>query len=277
MTPTNPADWTIHSVARDILSEVRAQPITLILALAVVPMVWYVPASVLGDYLVPPSGSDGSARSVAAHIVVIVATTLWWGTVYAGQLQIAIDVARGGRVTWPRFLEGLRHIGRVSVTALPCTLPLGALIVLPDAPWLEHWVLVILPVAVGSAVLLTARCVLWAPLATDGGLALGTALSIAWSSSRGHVWRLVNLGVALALPLLPLFVLETIFLGESWFACGAVGALYTMATAHLYVSMRATVAHAATLSESSATRLDDMNQEGLNLPQAGSSWSKPFD
>src|SRR5687767_10495087 len=104
MTPPNPKDWTIDSVARSIISQVRAQPVPLTLALVVVPTVWYLPAGALNDLFLPPSGSIGSARSFAAYIVVMIATTVWWGMVYAGQLQIAIDVARGGRVTWSRFL-----------------------------------------------------------------------------------------------------------------------------------------------------------------------------
>ena len=277
MAPPEPRDWTIGSVARSILADVRVQPVALILALTVAPTVWYLPAAALHDAVVSPSGSDASVRSIVVHILVMAVTTVWWGMVYAGQLQVAIDVARGGRVQWSRFPRGLRHTGRVAVTALPCMLPLGAVIVLPDAPWLDPWAAFLVPVALVTAVVLTARSVLWAPLAIDGGMALGKALSIAWVSGRGQVWRLLRLGLTLGLPLLPVFVLEMTFLGDSWFATGVVGALYALATAHLYLSAPAIEARTASPSAGPPTQLDGKNQEDLNVPHVGTGWSKPFE
>lgn len=97
MASSDPRDWSIGGVARLIMSDVRARPVALILALAVAPTLWYLPATALYEAVVPPSGWDGGARSLAVHLSVMVATTAWWALAYAGQLQIAIDVARGGR------------------------------------------------------------------------------------------------------------------------------------------------------------------------------------
>jgi hypothetical protein len=270
-------DWSIGGVARLIVSDVRTRPVALVLALAVAPTLWYLPATALYDAVVPPSGSDGSARSLAAHLVVMVATAAWWAVMYAGQLQIAIDVARGGRVEWSRFPKGVHHTGRAAVTALPCMLPLSAVIVLPDAPWVDVWAVFLVPAAVGTAVVLTARLVLWAPLAIDRGLALGAAFSVAWSSSRGQAWRLIRLGLALGLPFLPVFILEMVFLGNSWLATGIVGALYAMATAHLYVGVSIAEARLANLNASAPAGLVPKTQDELNVPQAGSGWSRPFE
>jgi hypothetical protein len=108
-------------------------------------------------------------------------------------------------------------------------------------------------------------------------LTLGTALSVAWSSSRRRAWRLIRLGLALGLPFLPVFVFEMMLLGNSWFATGVVGTLYVMATAHLYLTMPIADAPVASVSARKSGGLDHQNQDDPNLPQAGSGWSRPFE
>lgn len=183
----------------------------------------------------------------------------------------------GAGVEWSRFPRGVHHTGRAAVTALPGMLPLSAVMLLPDRPSVDVWAAFLAPAAVGTAVVLTARLLLWAPLAIDRGLALGAAFSVAWSSSRGEAWRLIRLGFALGLPFLPVFVVELIFLGNSWFATGVVGALYVMATAHLYLRVPIAETRLATVNPSTPVGLGPENQDDLNLPQGGSGWSKPFE
>jgi hypothetical protein len=162
---------------------VRAQPVKLLLALFILPVAWGVPAELLADRLIPEEGQAEGAASPLAELALFVAMIAWSSVTYGGQLQIAIDSARGRPTNWRRFGEGVRHTFRLAATGLPFLLPLGFILILPDTSWLVPLGAPIVIGAIVCAIVLSARTVLWAPLVIDRGLPLTTALRVAWKSS----------------------------------------------------------------------------------------------
>jgi hypothetical protein len=268
-------NWTVGRVVREILRGLKRQPGPLLAALVVVPTIWYVPADFLNDWLIPDEARASGAVPIWVDLTLIATCTIWSCVLAGGQMQIAVDYVRGSPVRWSRFREGVRQALRVAVTSLPFMAPFGVVLVLPEGDWLEVWALPLLMVAVGLAVTLSARTILWAPLVVDGQRSLGDALMMSWAATHARTWRIVRLGLALGIPLLPLLVLETAVLGESWVACGLLGGLYTLASARLYVLMRAEAAVVApNLSSDEAAKSQDVDVE---LPRRGSGWSRPFE
>lgn len=226
--------WTVRGLIRELLEGVKRQPVALPLALVVAPGVWYAPADVLYDRLIPDPAQPSGSAPLWLHVALLGACTIWSCMLWAGELQIAIDSVRGSRVHWQRFREGVRQTFRLAVTAAPLTLLFGGGMVLPEGDWLDVWALPVLLATLMGAVTLAARTILWAPCVIDGRLSLSSGLSVSWNATRAHTWRIVRLGFVLAIPLAPLFVLETVLFGKSWLAGGLLGGLYTLAGAHLY-------------------------------------------
>jgi hypothetical protein len=268
-------NWTVGGVVREVFREFKKQPVVLLTALVVVPSIWYVPADILNDWLTPEGARASGAVPLWLDLMLLAACTLWTCVLLGGQTQIAVDVVRGSPVRWSRFREAAPHGLRIAVTSLPFVLPLGAVLALPEGDWLGVWGFPLLMVVAGLVVTLMARTVLWAPLVIDGRRSVRGGLMLSWAATRAQTWRIVRLGLALGVPLLPLFVLETVFLGESWVACGLLGGLYTLANAHLYVLMPAEPEVVASSAWSVAA--EGSQDPNLELPRTGSGWSRPFE
>jgi hypothetical protein len=253
----------------------KRQPAALLIALVVVPSVWNVPADILYDRLIPEETLVSGTVPLWLDLALLSACTIWSCVLCAGQIQIAIDSARGSRVRWQRFHQGVPHGLRIAVTALPFVLPLIGVLVLPEGDWLDAWALPLLLVAAISAVTLTARTILWAPFAIDGRMSLRSSLTISWTTTRAQTWRLLRLGLTLAVPLIPLFILEEVVFGESWVAWGLLGGLYTSASAHLYLLVQSNREFAASSSASAASGI--ASKAEADLPLTGSGWSRPFE
>jgi hypothetical protein len=273
MPQPNP-NWTVGGVVREVLRGFKKQPIVLLTALVVLPSIWYVPADVLNDWLIPEGAHASGSVPLWLDLMLLAACTLWACVLLGGQMQIAVDVVRGSDVRWSRFREGAPQGLRIAVTSLPFMLPLGAVLVLPEGEWLDVWALPLLMGAALLAVTLTARTVLWAPLVVDARRPVRGALMISWAATRAQTWRIVRLGLAFGVPLLPLFVVETVVLGESWVACGLLGGLCTLASAHLYVLIPAEPVVGPSSRSTAAAGSEGVD---LELPRTGSGWSRPFE
>jgi len=267
MTSSSPSAWTVGTVVGLIARDVRARPVGVCLALVVVPSAWYAPADLLATWVAPPDAHRATFSSFALQLSVLMVTAIWSCVTYGGQLRIALLIARGRPIDWSQFHRGVSNTAKLAASTLPFMLPLGALALLPAGDWVDNWAILLLPCAVGLAVALTAPTVLWAPLMTDRRLPLLTALSASWQSTRGHVWRLVGLGLTVAATLGPLLAFESIIFGRTWVSGGILGGLYALATAHVYEL----IAPPPTKAPSGPPYA-----QGLVPPDAGSGWSKPY-
>jgi len=268
MASFSPNAWTVGTVVTLIARDVRSRPVGLGLALVVVPLAWYAPADLLGAWVAPPDAHRATLPSFALHLSVLIGTTIWSCVTYGGQLRIALQVARGGRLDWSQFHRGVSDTARLAASCLPFMLPIGALLLLPAGDWLDTWAILLLPCTFGLAVALTAPTVLWAPLMTDRRLPLWTAFSASWRSTRGHVWQLIGLGLTVAATLGPLFAFESIMFGRAWASGGILGGLYVLATVHVYELIAPPPTNASSRPPSA---------EGPVPPDAGSGWSKPYE
>lgn len=269
--------WKVSDVLRGMLRSLRADPLRQLAVLVLIPTLWSVPSELL-DALLPEEPSLEPAV-LALEVAVLCAMTVWSSLVYGGQVLIALDCARGSKVRWGRFVEGLRYTLPLALTAVPYVfivfLPLVFFAqVGEDDHGLAFLSLVVTIGAVACFVTLGARTALWAQLMVDGGRPLGRAFAVSWAATRGHVWKMIRLCLVLLVPTCVVFGLERVYWDESRLAFGLLGGLYVLATTHLYLltPFEPEVAVAPRKLPG-----DDTGEMDADLPRAGSGWSRPFD
>jgi hypothetical protein len=229
---------TVRGVLKAGLAAIRRQPLALFFAICVVPGLWAVPSTIAYDRFVsadePLFGPGRSFRAIALSWA-----SLGWDSVWvAGQLGAALDALRGQPIRWQRFLSGLSLAPLVFLSWLAVTLPLDALALLPaslgGAPASAFE-------AVGIAIstYVAVRALLWVPFIVDARLSVGESLARSVTATRGHLSKIVALGLILALVALPLAVVEVIVFETSTHVFSAVlDALYVLCTAQLYLVLR---------------------------------------
>jgi hypothetical protein len=222
--------WTPPEILLRSLQAIRREPIALALSLGIAPTLWSLPADWLRDRLIGAESSPATSMSVLVSVA-----SYAWGTIpFGGELLIGIDAARGRRVSWTRFREGLRFAPRLLVTVLIVFLPIELVFgVFPQ----DAGGGVPLARLAGSVIvaILVARTILWAPYIVDARTALFESLVSSWIVTSGYVLRLIVLAVALTLPVILVALLEFEALKHSY-AASALGSIgYSLAVGHLYV------------------------------------------
>jgi hypothetical protein len=263
-------NWTVRGVVRAMARGFKDQPFALSAALIVLPGIWAAPATVLSSWLIPEAAREADTVPWWLDAGVLSASTIWSSAIYAGQLQIAVDSVRGQRVNWERFRQGIPHTFRLAATVLPWFLPLWILMTLP-VEVIEVLALPLFLVVPAALVAVTARTVLWGPWIVDGRLSLRSGWTVTWIATRAQTWRIVRLGFVLAAPLIALFVLEMLALGDMYLSAGLSSGLYCSAAAHLYVLIpvkpEVTAGHVPSGASEAVSEADE------DLPRAGSGWT----
>jgi hypothetical protein len=256
------------------LTCLRRQPLALLVALAVVPSAWNIPMDLVYDHVVPQEARDAGTAPRLLDAAMLFASVVWGCILYGGQLLIAIDSARGRRVRWRRFREGLSFTWRLTLTTLVFVLPASVVIYLPEGDLLE--VLAAPLAAAVATIILMARTILWGPLIVDARGPLWGTLRASWLVTRGQIWKVVLLGIAFLVPVVPIFVAEALVYDEFWVASGLCGALYTLAVAQLYV-LAPELSGSGIAEYQLATRGGHQVDSESDLPTTGSGWSRPFE
>jgi hypothetical protein len=229
------ATLSVRGVLSSVLAAVRRRPLDVLLAVCLLPALWEVPATIAYDVLVPGDepvfGPGRSFRSIALSW----ARSAWSCVLAAGQLGAALAVMRDQPLQWLRFLTGLKQAPLIFAAYFAVTLPFDASVFLPmslsgaSAGVLE---------ALGFVLMafLFARTALWVPVIVDARRPLWESLALSVAATRGHVSKIVALGVILTACMVPLMVVDGVLFGEQLHLFGAVsGALYNLTAARLYL------------------------------------------
>jgi hypothetical protein len=209
---------------------VRREPIVLPLSLGIFPTLWSLPADWLREWLL-----GAEASPTISSVLLSVASAAWSTALYGGELLIGIDAARGARVSWARFVEGLRSAPRLFVTVLILLVPLEVVAV--TWPGENASLPAMLPLFAAAVVLpfLMARTVLWAPYVAEARTPLFEGLVSSWIVTRGHVLRLIMLAVVFTLPVLVIALFELAALKAGYAATALLNLGYSLAVGHLYL------------------------------------------
>ena len=222
--------WTPAEIFLRSLQAIRRDPIVLPLSLGVLPTIWSLPTEWLRDWLTSPESSPAMSTSVLLSI----ASAAWSTVLFGGELLIGIDAARGARVSWARFVEGLRYAPRLFVTVLIVLVPLEVLFV--TWPGENASLPAMLPVLAAAVVLpiLIARTILWAPYMVDAKTPLFEGLVSSWIVTKGHVLRLIMLAITFTLPIVVIALFELTALKAGYAATALLNLGYSLAVGHLY-------------------------------------------
>jgi hypothetical protein len=236
-----PGEWTVTGVLGQMLSAVRRQPLTAILAIVIVPTLWCLPGELLELALIPPetvqSGPDRSLRALAVSWAVMA-----WSTVcYPGQLLGALNGAEVQPIRFSDFMSGLRHVPRFLLMGALFSIPFELVSFLPLDPEGTPAMLAFTAL-LGLFLFVTARTVFWSPLLVRTTQGFWQSLAVSWAMTRGRSLRIFALGLVVGLLSLPAFALEAALVSADRIlvSFSLMGAIYTLAAAQLYVNHQAT-------------------------------------
>jgi len=233
------APLSVRGVLSSVLAAVRRRPLDVLLAVCVFPGLWEVPSMLVHDLLVsadePVFGLGRSPRAVALSWAGAAWSSVW----AAGQLGAALDVMRDQPIQWRRFLTGLKQAPLIFATSLAVSLPFDAFALVP-ANVAGNSAIALDVVGAVLLIYVFARTALWVPFIVDARRPLWESLALSVAATRGHVSKVIALGLILFVAIVPLAVVEGMVLNEQVNVFVAVfGAVYVLVAAQLYLLLGA--------------------------------------